>query len=62
VRPRTIGFGFGDWQFRVKCRIAAGDAEHGNYILHDLSQATFGPMLQPGRDGLSGKVAHHETL
>jgi len=25
--------GFGDWQFLVKYRIAAGNEEHGNYIL-----------------------------
>lgn len=54
--------GFGDWQFLVKYRIAAQNEEHGKYILHDLSQATLGPMHQPRRDGLSGKVVHRETL
>jgi len=29
---------------------------------HDLSQATWGPMHQPRRDGFSGKVVHRETL
>lgn len=60
--PDSPKNGFGDWRFLVKYRIAAGNAEHGNYILHDLSQATLGPMHQPRRDGFSGKVVHRETL
>jgi hypothetical protein len=60
--PDSPKNGFGDWQFLVKYRIAARNAEHGNYILHDLSQATLGPVYQPRRDGFSGKVVHRETL
>jgi hypothetical protein len=40
--PSVSRNGFGDWQFLVKYRIAAGNAEHGNYILHDLSQLRWG--------------------
>jgi len=31
--PDSPHDGFGDWQFLVKYRIAAGNEEHGNYIL-----------------------------
>lgn len=60
--PDSPKNGFGDWQFLVKYRIATENAERGNYILHDLSQVTLGPMHQPRRDGFSGKVVHRETL
>jgi hypothetical protein len=60
--PDSPKNGFRDWQFLVKYRIAAGSAEYGKYILQDLSQATLGPLHQPRRDGLSGKVIHRETL
>lgn len=33
--------GFGDWQFLVKYRIAAGNEEHGNYILTAFYQMSF---------------------
>ncbi len=33
--------GFGDWQFLVKYRIAAGNEEHGNYILTAFFQMSF---------------------
>jgi hypothetical protein len=52
----------GDRQFLVNYRIAAGNTEHGNYILDALSQATLGPMHQPRRDGLPGKVIQRETF
>jgi hypothetical protein len=38
-----------------------GGAGLGTYIFA-RSQATFGPMHQARRDGLSGEVIHHETL
>jgi len=33
--------GFGDWQFLVKYRIAAGNEEHGNYILTAFFQMSL---------------------
>ncbi|MGD1078564.1 MAG: hypothetical protein ABR881_09630 [Candidatus Sulfotelmatobacter sp.] len=33
--------GFGDWQFLVKYRIAAGNEEHGNYIFTAFYQMSF---------------------
>jgi hypothetical protein len=33
--------GFGDWQFLVKYRIAAGNEQHGNYILTAFYQMSF---------------------
>jgi hypothetical protein len=33
--------GFGDWQFLVKYRIAAGNEEHGNYILTAFYQMSL---------------------
>ena len=33
--------GFGDWQFRVKYRIAAADKQHGNYILTAFYQMSL---------------------
>jgi Putative MetA-pathway of phenol degradation len=33
--------GFGDWQFLVKYRLAAGNEEHGNYILTLFYQMTL---------------------
>lgn len=39
--PDSPRDGFGDWQFLVKYRIAAGNEEHGNYILSAFYQMTF---------------------
>jgi hypothetical protein len=39
--PDSVKDGFGDWQFLVKYRIAAGNEEHGNYILTAFYQMTF---------------------
>jgi hypothetical protein len=39
--PDSTQNGFGDWQFLVKYRIAAGNEEHGNYILTAFYQMTF---------------------
>ncbi len=39
--PDSAKDGFGDSQFLVKYRFAAGNTEHGNFILHDLSRATW---------------------
>jgi hypothetical protein len=39
--PDSAKDGFGDWQFLVKYRIAAGNEEHGNYILTAFYQMTF---------------------
>jgi len=39
--PDSTNNGFGDWQFLVKYRIAAGNEEHGNYILTAFCQMTF---------------------
>ncbi len=39
--PDSPQDGFGDWQFLVKYRIAAGNEEHGNYILTAFYQMTF---------------------
>jgi hypothetical protein len=33
--------GFGDWGFLVKYRIAAGNEQHGNYVLSVVVQTTF---------------------
>lgn len=33
--------GFGDWSFLLKYRVAAGNEEHGNYILTAFLQVTF---------------------
>jgi hypothetical protein len=50
--PDSPKNGFGDWQFLVKYRIAAENAEHGNYS----------PIHQSRREGFSGRVVHRETL
>jgi hypothetical protein len=39
--PDSPQNGFGDWQFLVKYRIAAGNEEHGNYILTAFYQMTL---------------------
>jgi hypothetical protein len=39
--PDSPHDGFGDWQFLVKYRIAAGNEEHGNYILTVFYQMSF---------------------
>jgi hypothetical protein len=39
--PDSPHDGFGDWQFLVKYRIAAGNEEHGNYILSAFFQTSF---------------------
>ena len=39
--PDSPHDGFGDWQFLVKYRIAAGNEEHGNYILTIFYQMSF---------------------
>ena len=39
--PDSPKDGFGDWQFLVKYRIAAGNEEHGNYILTAFYQMSF---------------------
>jgi hypothetical protein len=39
--PASRNDGFGDWQFLVKYRIAAGNEEHGNYILTAFYQMSF---------------------
>ena len=39
--PDSPNDGFGDWQFLVKYRIAAGNEEHGNYILTAFYQMSF---------------------
>jgi len=39
--PDSPQNGFGDWQFLVKYRIAAGNEEHGNYILTAFYQMSF---------------------
>ena len=49
--------GFGDWQFLVKYRIAAGNEEHGNYILTafyqmsvptgQYTQGALSPVITP---------------
>jgi hypothetical protein len=39
--PDSARDGFGDWQFLVKYRIAAGNEEHGNYILTAFYQMSF---------------------
>jgi hypothetical protein len=39
--PDSPHDGFGDWQFLVKYRIAAGNEEHGNYILTAFYQMSF---------------------
>jgi hypothetical protein len=39
--PDSIHDGFGDWQFLVKYRVAAGNEEHGNYILSVFYQMSF---------------------
>ncbi len=39
--PDSPNNGFGDWQFLVKYRIAAGNEEHGNYILTAFYQMTL---------------------
>lgn len=39
--PDSPKDGFGDWQFLVKYRIAAGDDKHGNYILTAFYQMSF---------------------
>jgi hypothetical protein len=39
--PDSPRDGFGDWQFLVKYRVAAGNEEHGNYILTAFYQMTF---------------------
>jgi hypothetical protein len=39
--PDSAKDGFGDWQFLVKYRIAAGNEEHGNYILTAFYQMSF---------------------
>lgn len=39
--PDSPQDGFGDWQFLVKYRIAAGNEEHGNYILTAFYQMTL---------------------
>jgi hypothetical protein len=39
--PDSAKDGFGDWQFLVKYRIAAGNEGHGNYILTAFYQMTF---------------------
>ena len=39
--PDSPQDGFGDWQFLVKYRIAAGNEEHGNYILTAFYQISF---------------------
>jgi len=33
--------GFGDWQFLVKYRIAAGNEQHGNYIMTAFFQMSL---------------------
>lgn len=39
--PDSPNNGFGDWGFLVKYRIAAGNEEHGNYILTAFYQMTL---------------------
>jgi hypothetical protein len=39
--PDSTHDGFGDWQFLVKYRVAAGNEEHGNYILSVFYQMSF---------------------
>jgi hypothetical protein len=39
--PDSPQDGFGDWQFLVKYRLAAGNEEHGNYILTAFYQMTL---------------------
>jgi hypothetical protein len=39
--PDSPHDGFGDWQFLVKYRIAAGNEEHGNYILTAFYQMSL---------------------
>jgi hypothetical protein len=39
--PDSPHDGFGDWQFLVKYRVAAGNEEHGNYILTAFYQMSF---------------------
>jgi hypothetical protein len=39
--PDSPHDGFGDWQFLVKYRIAAGNEENGNYILTAFYQMSF---------------------
>jgi|SRR5579862_7465038 hypothetical protein len=39
--PDSPQDGFGDWQFLVKYRLAAGSEEHGNYILTAFYQMTL---------------------
>jgi hypothetical protein len=39
--PDSRNNGFGDWQFLVKYRMAAGNEEHGNYILTAFYQMSF---------------------
>lgn len=39
--PNSPHDGLGDWQFLVKYRIAAGNEEHGNYILTAFYQMSF---------------------
>jgi len=39
--PASHNDGFGDWQFLVKYRIAAGNEEHGNYILTAFYQMSL---------------------
>ncbi len=50
--PDSPHDGFGDWQFLVKYRIAAGNEEHGNYILTAFYQMTF-PTAQYQQGALS---------
>lgn len=39
--PDSPHDGFGDWQFLVKYRVAAGNEEHGNYVLSVFYQMSF---------------------
>lgn len=50
--PDSARNGFGDWQFLVKYRIAAGNEKHGNYILTAFYQMTI-PSGQYGQGALS---------
>jgi hypothetical protein len=52
--PDSPQDGFGDWQFLVKYQIAAGNEEHGNYILTAFYQMTF-PTAQH-QEGVSNSV------
>jgi hypothetical protein len=50
--PDSKNNGFGDWQFLVKYRIAAGNEEHRNYILTAFYQMTL-PTGQYQQSALS---------